>query len=35
MRGILIARGGATPVDEPDVAVIRSLGELPSLLAES
>jgi len=34
MRGILIARGSAPAVDEPDLSVIRSLGELPRLLAE-
>ena len=35
MRGILIARGAAPAVNEPDLSVIRSLGELPSLLAEA
>lgn len=32
MRGILLARGGRFAPVDPDVPVIRSLGELPALL---
>jgi HAD superfamily hydrolase (TIGR01662 family) len=34
MRGILLARGDRPALKQPDIPVIRSLSELPALLAE-